>query len=141
MASRLHELGELQLAVMNVLWTRKQASVHDVIAALPQERKPAYTTILTVLRNLEKRGFVNHEAQMGSRMHLFRPIVSSHDARGDILHDVLTRLFAGSPAMLIKHLLETEGFSITELHDIQQTIERQERQARTSRNGAQNDAA
>jgi predicted transcriptional regulator len=126
MASRLNELGELQLAVMNVLWTHQKASVHDVIAALSNERKPAYTTILTVLRNLEKRGFVSHDVAPGTRMFLYRPTVSAHDAKGNILQDVLMRLFAGSPALLIKYLLQTEGFSIKELEEIRQVLERQE---------------
>lgn len=126
MPPRPHELGELQLAIMNVLWTCKQATVHDVLAKLPGDRKPAYTTVLTVLRNLEKRELVTHDVTEGSRMHRFRPVVSSHDARGDILQDVLNRLFAGSPALLIKHLLETEGFSLEELSQIKRTLLAQE---------------
>jgi predicted transcriptional regulator len=127
MPPRLHELGELQLAVMNVLWTRKQATVHEVLAGFPDERKPAYTTVLTVLRNLEKRGLVTHDMAEGMRMFRYRPLVTAHDARGDILQDVLQRLFAGSPALLIKHLLETEGFSRKELAEIKQAVEAQER--------------
>ncbi len=141
MASRLNELGELQLAVLNVLWTQQQASVHEVINALTQERKLAYTTILTVLRNLEKKGLVMHEVVPGTRMHLFRPMVSAHDAKGDIMQDVLTRLFAGSPALLIKYLLQTEGFSSKELQDIRTALDRQEQAIQQNRLGARNDAA
>jgi BlaI family penicillinase repressor len=120
---RTGELGELQLAVLNVLWTRgKAVTVREVLGALPGDRRPAYTTILTVLRNLEKRGLVAHEQPEGLRMFLYRPLISSHDTRGDILQDVLRRLFAGSPALLIKHLLQTEGFTLVELHDIQRVV-------------------
>lgn len=119
---RTGELGELQLAVLNVLWTVAQATVREVLDALPGERRPAYTTVLTVLRNLERRGLVAHEQPEGRRMFLYRPLISSHDTRGDILQDVLNRLFAGSPALLIKHLLQTEGFTLGELHDIQRVV-------------------
>ena len=119
---RIGELGELQLAVLNVLWTCGRATVREVLDALPGDRRPAYTTILTVLRNLERRGMVMHEQPDGMRMFFYRPLVSSHDTRGDILQDVLNRLFAGSPALLIKHLLQTEGFTLVELHDIQRVI-------------------
>ena len=119
---RTGELGELQLAVLNVLWTIGQATVREVLAALSGERRPAYTTVLTVLRNLERRGLVAHEQPEGKRMFFYRPLISSHDTRGDILQDVLNRLFAGSPALLIKHILQTEGFTLTELHDIQRVI-------------------
>ena len=119
---RTGELGELQLAVLNVLWTCGQGTVRAVLDALPGDRRPAYTTILTVLRNLERRGLVTHDQPDGKRMFFYRPLVSSHDTRGDILQDVLNRLFAGSPALLIKHLLQTEGFTLVELHDIQRVI-------------------
>ena len=123
----MQELGELQLAVMNALWTRKQATVHEVIAALPGERRPAYTTVLTTLRKLETKGLITHEAVEGSRMHRFRPLLSAQTAREDALNDVLSRLFAGSPALLIKHLLQTEGFTLSELQEIRRGLETQER--------------
>ncbi|MCW3100527.1 MAG: blaI 1 [Chthonomonadaceae bacterium] len=119
---RTGELGELQLAVLNVLWTCGQATVREVLDRLPGDRRPAYTTVLTVLRNLERRGLVAHVQPDGLRMFVYRPLISSHDTRGDILQDVLNRLFAGSPALLIKHLLQTEGFTLVELHDIQRVI-------------------
>src|SRR5262245_20977882 len=126
MRGRIHEFGELQLAVMNVLWTQKRATVAEVLDALPGAKKPAYTTVLTVLRNLEKRRMVAHEQVEGGRMYRYRPLVSAHDTRGDILHDVLNRLFAGSPALLIKHLLMTEGFGLDELREIRQVLDAQE---------------
>ncbi len=125
MAAR--ELGELQQAVMNVLWTCKQATVHEVLAALPGERRPAYTTVLTILRKLEAKGLIAHDAVEGGRMYRYRPLMSAQTAREDVLNDVLSRLFAGSPALLIKHLLQTEGFTLSELQEIRKALERQER--------------
>lgn len=119
---RTGELGELQLAVLNVLWTRGQATVREVLDALSGDRSPAYTTILTVLRNLERRGLVTHDQPDGMRMFCYRPLISSRDTREDILQDLLNRLFAGSPTLLIKHLLQTEGFTLVELNDIQRVI-------------------
>ena len=119
----IHELGELQLAVLNVLWTRGHATVRDVLASLPPGRTPAYTTVLSVLQNLEKRGLVTHNAENGSRMFSYRPLITAHDARADILQDVLQRLFAGSPTLLVTHLLRTEGFTLEELRGIKAVIE------------------
>lgn len=128
MSGRPHPLGELQLAVMNILWSRREATVHEVLDALPAEHRPAYTTVLTVLRSLEKRGKVTHDAMEGTRQYRYRPLVSAHDARDDILHDVLNRLFAGSPTMLVKHLLETEGFTLAELRELRKVIDTQEKE-------------
>jgi len=127
MAFQSMKLGELQLAIMNVLWSKQEATVHDVLTNLPEERCPAYTTVLSVLQTLEKRGLVTHETTPGTRMFRYHALVSAHDARGEILQDVLQRLFAGSPALLIRHLLETEGFTLDELRDIRRVIDTQER--------------
>ena len=126
MSARLNELGELQMAVLNVLWTRQHATVHEVVAALPSKRKPAYTTILTVLRKLETYGLITHDMAEGARMYCYRPLVTAHEARDHILQDVMHRLFAGSPVLLVKHLLQTEGFTLAELRDLKATIAVQE---------------
>ena len=123
----MNELGELQLAVMNALWTLKSATVHEVLAALPGERRPAYTTVLTTLRKLEAKGLAAHDAVAGARMFRYRPLMSAQTAREDVLNDVLSRLFAGSPALLIKYLLQTEGFTLSEIQEIRKALEQQER--------------
>ena len=123
----MNELGELQLAVMNALWTLKAATVHEVLAALPGERRPAYTTVLTTLRKLEAKGLAAHDAVEGARMFRYRPLMSAQTAREDVLNDVLSRLFAGSPALLIKYLLQTEGFTLSEIQEIRKALEQQER--------------
>ncbi len=123
MTARLSELGDLQLAVLNVLWTRQAATVHEVRAALPSERKPAYTTVLTVLRNLEKRGLVAHEALEGARMFRYRPLVTAQDTRAGVLRDLIDSLFGGSPAQLVACLLETQPLSPTELRALHAAIE------------------
>ena len=61
---RLDELGTLQRRVMEVLWDRQEATVHDVREALAEEeRRPAYTTVLSVLQKLEKAGWVAHRRE------------------------------------------------------------------------------
>src|SRR5579871_5008545 len=123
MPLRVNELGELQLTVMNILWTCREATVHEVLAAFPESRRPAYTTVLSVLQKLETYGLVEHRSQEGSRRFQYRPLVSAHDAREEILQDVLHRLFAGSPTLLVRHILETEGYTLKELREIRRVVE------------------
>lgn len=118
--------GDLQQSVMNILWTRSGATVHEVRASLAEDKRPAYTTVLSVLQTLEKRSLVTHEPISGSRMFRYRALISAHDARGEILQDIMQRLFAGSPALLIRHLLETEGFTLQELRGIRDVLNHQE---------------
>ncbi len=120
-------LGDLQQGVMNLLWTRQNATVHEIRDALQLEKKPAYTTVLSVLQSLEKRGLVEHDAVIGSRMFRYRALLSAHDARAEILQDIMNRLFAGSPVVLVRHLLETEGFTVRELTSIREVLDRQEK--------------
>jgi predicted transcriptional regulator len=114
---------------MNILWTRNGATVHEVRAALAGEKKPAYTTVLSVLQTLEKRKLVTHVPVPGSRMFRYSAVLSAHDARTKILQDVMLRLFAGSPGLLVRYLLETEGFTLNELRGIRDVLDNQERAA------------
>jgi predicted transcriptional regulator len=114
--------AELQLAVMGVLWQNEHATVHEIIAALSGERAPAYTTILTVLTNLVKQGFVAHEPRSATRMFQYRALVTQRDLRADIVEDMIARLFDGSPVLLIKLLLETQHLAEQELVELRQTL-------------------
>lgn len=127
MSERINDLGKLQLAVLNILWARPDATVHEVLAEFPADPRPAYTTVLTVLRNLEQRGLVMHEAVAGTRMFRYRALVSAADRRNGILQDVLHRLFDGSPALLVAQLLEMEELSQAELRRIRAAVEACER--------------
>lgn len=111
---RLNDLGDLQIAVLHILWRLGTASVHQVVAELGAERPAAYTTILTVLRNLEKRGLAAHDLSPGTRMFLYRATLGAAEVRLQILSDLLTRLFDGSPSCLIEHLLEIAPLSDAE---------------------------
>ena len=122
MFTRPGELGELQFAVMNILWGCTQATVHQVQAAFPEERKPAYTTVLTVLRNLEKRGLVTHYAPEGSRMYFYSAVVSAEDTRGDILQDIVNRFFEGSPVQLFSQLMRSYLLTSEEIREIQKIL-------------------
>lgn len=125
MPSRIGELGELQLAVLHILWERQPVTVHEAVNTFPPERKPAYTTVLTVLRNLEKRGLVAHDAQDGARMFRYRALVTLEETRQDALREMLTRLFDGSPALLLSALLELDSLSPADARDLCQKLEAQ----------------
>jgi predicted transcriptional regulator len=121
--SRLSDLGDLQLAVMQVLWQRGAASVHEVLAQLPSDPAPAYTTILTVLRNLERRGLVTHDPVPGARMFQYRPLILAHEACTDRLQDLLCRWYDSSPVQLIKHVLLIADLSAEERDEIRQLLD------------------
>jgi len=122
----MHRLGDLQLRIMRVLWNRDPASVADVQAALDGEPL-AYTTVATMLRKMEDRGLVRHR-EVG-RKFLYDPAVSAEEVTRSMADDLVDRLFEGSMAATVTHLLRTREVSVEELARLERLIqERKHRQ-------------
>jgi BlaI family penicillinase repressor len=115
-------LGRLELQIMGVVWKRGKATVHDVKEALSQGRKPAYSTILTMMRKLEAKGYLEHEVH--DRTYVYRAIISRQAVRHGLLGDLVDRLFEGSASLLLTSLVEQNRVSAKELREIQQLIEK-----------------
>lgn len=113
-------LGKLELQIMNVVWDRGRATVHDVKNALSR-RKPAYSTILTMMRKLEAKGYLKHEVD--GRTYVYLPLISQQAVRHGVLGDVVERLFEGSTSLLLTSLVEQNRISENELREIQKLIE------------------
>jgi predicted transcriptional regulator len=90
--------------VLDVLWERGEATARAVYEELAPRHKLAYTTVLTVLKVLERKGYVS--ARADGRALAFRPKTSPKEARGVALRDVVARFFGGSSAALVEHLLQ-----------------------------------
>ena len=108
-----------ELDVMNTLWDRGPSTVAEVRKALEDEL--AYTTVLTVLRILEDKGHVGHEAE--GRAHRYRPLVERAAARKSALRRMTQRLFSGSPELLLTRLVEDEALSEDELRRMKHLLE------------------
>ncbi len=113
-------LGRLELQIMIVVWDQDQATVHDVKEALSQGRKPAYSTILTMMRKLEAKGYLAHEVQ--DRTYLYRATISRHEVRQSLLGDLLERVFEGSPALLLSSLVEHGRVTDQELREVRKLM-------------------
>src|SRR5210317_1011909 len=98
-----HTLGELQHAIMQVLWARDEATVAEVHEALFDERGLAPTTIATMLRKMEDKGVVAHRVE--DRHFVYQATVSEDAVRSTMGSELLERLFAGDPAALVSHLV------------------------------------
>jgi predicted transcriptional regulator len=113
-------LGRLELQIMHVVWDKGTATVHDVKDALSRGRKPAYSTILTMMRKLEAKGYLEHDVD--DRTYVYRPTVSQQAVRQGVLTDILDRLFEGSPSLLLNSLVEQNRISTKELREIKRLI-------------------
>jgi predicted transcriptional regulator len=113
-------LTDAESRVMSVLWQRKTATVGDVVATLRQDRVVTYSTVQTILRILETKGYVTHEKV--ARAFVYRPAVDERQARQRALKHLAARLFNGSPSLLVLNVLEDEAIDRTELRRLKKLI-------------------
>lgn len=110
--------GELRL--MQVLWERGRATVGEVVDGISGHRKPAYNTVLTMLRILEQKGFVRHDK--AGRAFVYEPVIDRSQARRSAVRHLLSRFFDDSPAALVLNLLEQDRIDENELQRLRQLI-------------------
>jgi predicted transcriptional regulator len=113
-------LTDAESRIMAVLWQRETATVGDVVSALTHERAVTYSTVQTILRILETKGYVTHEKV--ARAFVYRPAVDERQARQRALKHLVARLFNGSPSLLILNVLEDEAIDRTELKRLKKLI-------------------
>ena len=118
--SKIHRLGALQLKIMKVLWARRAATVAEVNAAVEGGGELAYTTVATMLRKMEQRGLVTHAVQ--GRTFLYSPGVAEEEVTRGLADDLLDRVFEGSLADMVSHLLSNREVSREELARLERLI-------------------
>jgi predicted transcriptional regulator len=114
-----YRLGDLQLKIMRVLWRQGSASVARVQNALRQEEL-AYTTVATMLRKMEDRGLVRHRED--GRKFIYEAAVSAEEVTRSMAEDFVDRLFGGSLAHAVSHLLDSRQVSSQELARLEKMI-------------------
>jgi predicted transcriptional regulator len=113
-------LGELQHAIMAVVWDRGEATTAEVHEALA-ERELAFTTIATMLRKMEDKGIVAHRA--AGRQFVYRATVSEDEVRRSMVGELVERLFGGDPRALVAHLVSENEIDAAELRGLRQRLE------------------
>ena len=111
--------GELRL--MRVLWDSGRASVREVLAALPGKHRPAYNTVLTLLRILEEKGYVRHEKD--GRAFVYDAIIGRGRAQRRAVRRLAGQLFDGSPGSLAVNILEHEEVDAVEIAKLRKLLD------------------
>lgn len=115
-----HQLTDLQIAIMRVLWSKGEASAVQIWDALRPERGLAQTTIATMLSRLEKRGVIQHHAR--ARQFIYYPTVTEPEVRRSMVSELTERLFDGNVAELMAHLLSAREMSAGDLARVRELI-------------------
>jgi predicted transcriptional regulator len=119
-----HQLTELQLSILRILWERGEATVQDIWETLHPERGLAQTTVATMLSRLERRGVVTRRAQ--ARQYHYKAAVTEQDVQHSMVGELTERLFDGDVTALVQHLLSDKDVSPGDLAKIREMIERAE---------------
>jgi predicted transcriptional regulator len=122
--SERHQLTELQLAILRVVWDHGEATVQDIWEALHKERGLAQTTVATMLSRLERRGVVTRRAQ--ARQYHYKADVTEQEVQHSMVGELTERLFDGDVTALVQHLLSDEDISPGDIAKIRDMIERVE---------------
>jgi predicted transcriptional regulator len=117
---RSNTLTEAELRIMRILWARGESLVSDLVAALPKDAPLAYTSVLTTVRILEQKGYVEHRQE--GRAFLYRPCVAEHEASRSEVNHMLHRFFGNSRERLLLTLLDDGGITHDELQRLKSAI-------------------
>lgn len=116
-----NSLTAMEEEIMVLVWKLGECSVHDVLDELPPDRDLAYTTVSSVLRNLEKKNFV--QPRKRGRTHLYSPLVSRTRFGARKLRSLLSDVFQGRPRDLVRALVDETELTVEELQEIAKLIE------------------
>jgi predicted transcriptional regulator len=117
-------LTRFELEVMGALWELGSASVRELQERLPEGRRPAYTTVQTIVYRLEEKGAVRRVKKVGNA-HVFEPVVTRR-ATVRRLFGELVGFFGGSPRTLMAQLVEAGHLTLEDLREAEETLERLE---------------
>lgn len=115
------QFTDRELDIMDVLWEQGAATVAEVRDALHDDL--AYTTVLTILRTLEEKGYVTHDEE--GRAHRYRPLVAKAKAEKSAVSKLVKKLFKGSPELLLTQLVADRKLSADDLKRMRALIDEQ----------------
>jgi BlaI family transcriptional regulator, penicillinase repressor len=122
---RSETLTEAELRVMNVLWEKGQATVQQVLDAMPEKLNLAYNSVLTTIRVLETKGYLGHKKD--GRAHIYEPVIARAEASRSEVRHLVSRFFANSHESLLLNLLEEQNLGADELKRLREMLQASER--------------
>jgi len=122
MAAKDHvKLTKLEMEIMGAVWELGAASVREIQEQLPEHKRPAYTTVQTIIYRLEEKGAVRRVKKIGNA-HIFEAVVTRKAAHGRLI-DELLHVFGGSPRLLMAQLVETGRLTLEDIRELEGTLE------------------
>lgn len=128
------KLTKFELEIMDVFWSIGLASVREIQEKLPEKRRPAYTTVQTIINRLEEKGAVRRVKKIGNA-YVFEAAVTRRAAHRRLINDFLD-LFGGSVQPVISHLAETGKLTLKDIRELENSLERMESEEEIGKSAA-----
>jgi|SRR5215470_12343226 len=113
-------LTKLELQIMDVLWTRRSASIREIQEAFPERERPAYTTVQTIVYRLEGKKALRRIRKVGN-FHIFEAAVSRKAAQRKLIDDLLA-LFGGRSQPVMAHLIESGSLTMEDIKEAERAL-------------------
>ena len=121
------EPSDVELQVLGVLWDRGEATVRDVLAVLPDGRPRAYTTVLSTLQTMERKGLVTSRKEGAAN--IYSPTVRRQAVLGSLLRRLVRHAFGGRPTAALQCLLDEAALGPDEIEELRKLIDERSKQA------------
>lgn len=116
----LPKLTNLELQIMEALWSRGKSSIREIQETFPERTRPAYTTIQTTVYRMERKKVLRRIKKIGNA-HIFEAIASRHAAQRRLIDDLLS-LFGGRTQPVMAHLIESGKLTLQEVREAEKTL-------------------
>ena len=114
------KLTKFELEIMDALWALGGGSIREIHEQLPEKKRPAYTTVQTMIRRLEEKGAVVQTKQIGNA-HIFEPSVTREAAHRRLIDELLD-MFGGSARPLMAHLAEAGKLTLEDVKELESLV-------------------
>ena len=111
---------DVELELLKLVWKLGEVTVRDILEALPPERNLAYTTVMSMMRILEDKGYLTHRAR--DRAYVYRAQVSEDEVARGMIRNLINKMFEGSPELLMVTLLETGNLTEEQLELLRRKV-------------------
>lgn len=110
----------LELQVLSVLWEKGPSTVRTILESMPDGKKRAYTTVLSILQGMERKKMVAHKSE--GTAHVFSPLLARRSVLGPLMRDMVRNVFGGSPVQAMQQLIDHNELSEEEIAEIDRLL-------------------
>ena len=121
MRNPLTPLGGTEMEVLREVWSLGHATARDVHDRITARRRLAYTTVMTVMKNLAEKGYLTYEAE--GTAYVYTAARAPEEVQGSVLAGILDKVFGGSPTSLVQALVQREALSDADRSEIRRMID------------------